>query len=128
MPIPEGDSRLRLKTTAHVIYYHKDLTQARKFLLDFGLSIARETPGKEIFFAGYGGEPFVYIARQPCLACTGEATDPSCCTIFWSASGLFLRAAPGYPPYRSVAQDAPLLWNQSPEAALAAEKDERGCS
>jgi hypothetical protein len=64
MPIPEGDSRLRLKATAYVIYYHKDLAQAREFLLDFGLSIARETPGEEIHFAGYGNEPHIYIARQ----------------------------------------------------------------
>ncbi|OAL05585.1 Glyoxalase/Bleomycin resistance protein/Dihydroxybiphenyl dioxygenase [Phaeosphaeriaceae sp. SRC1lsM3a] len=64
MPIPNDDSRLRLKATAYVIYYHKDLAQAREFLLDFGLSIARETPGKEVHFAGYGEEPFVYIARQ----------------------------------------------------------------
>lgn len=64
MPIPEGDSRLRLTGTAHVIYYHKDLAKAVQFLLDFGLSIARETPGKEVHFAGYGTEPFLYIARQ----------------------------------------------------------------
>lgn len=64
MPIPEGDSRLRLKTTAHVIYYHQNLAKARQFLLAFGLSIAREVPGKEIHFAGYGEEPYVYIARQ----------------------------------------------------------------
>ncbi|KAJ8117584.1 hypothetical protein OPT61_g1249 [Boeremia exigua] len=64
MPIPEGDPRLRLQATAHVIYYHEDLEKARQFLLDFGLSIAQETPGKEVFFAGYGEEPFVYIARQ----------------------------------------------------------------
>ena len=64
MPIPEGDPRLRLAATAYVIYYHKDLAKARQFLLDFGLSIARETSGKEVHFAGYGNEPFVYIARQ----------------------------------------------------------------
>ena len=64
MPIPDTDSRLRLKATAHVIYYHKNLAEAREFLLDFGLSIARETPGEEIHFAGYGDEPYVYIARQ----------------------------------------------------------------
>ena len=64
MPIPKGDSRLRLKATAYVIYYHRALAQAREFLLDFGLSIAHETPGEEIYFTGYGNEPFVYIARQ----------------------------------------------------------------
>ncbi|KAH7563837.1 hypothetical protein BM1_00884 [Bipolaris maydis] len=58
------DARLRLKSTAFVIYYHADLAKARQFLLDFGLSIAKETPGEEIFFQGYGEEPFVYVARQ----------------------------------------------------------------
>ena len=64
MPTPESDTRIRLQTTAFVIYYHKDLAKTRQFLLDFGLSIAREDPDREIFFAGYGVEPFVYVARQ----------------------------------------------------------------
>ncbi|KAI4679680.1 uncharacterized protein J4E84_008202 [Alternaria hordeiaustralica] len=64
MPIPDNDMRIRLKATAFVIYYHTDLTKARQFLLDFGLSIAREDPQNQIFFKGYGVEPFVYIARQ----------------------------------------------------------------
>jgi hypothetical protein len=64
MPIPTNDTRLRLQATAFVIYYHADLAQARQFPIDFGLSVAREIPGKEIFFKGYGMEPFIYIARQ----------------------------------------------------------------
>jgi hypothetical protein len=64
MPIPENDPRLRLAATAYVIYYHADLAKARQFLVDFGLSIARETSEKEIFFKGYGVEPFIYVARQ----------------------------------------------------------------
>ncbi|KIW88451.1 uncharacterized protein Z519_11020 [Cladophialophora bantiana CBS 173.52] len=63
MPIPVGDPRMRLLKTAFVIYYHADLAKARQFLLDFGLSIVEESHGK-IFFAGYGSEPYVYIARQ----------------------------------------------------------------
>ena len=64
MPIEESDTRIRLLKTAFVIYYHTDLDKARKFLLDFGLEIAFEKPGEEIFFKGYGTEPFVYIARR----------------------------------------------------------------
>lgn len=64
MSNPKATSRLRIVATAHVIYFHQDLAKAREFLLDFGLCIAQETPGKEIFFAGYGSEPFVYVARQ----------------------------------------------------------------
>lgn len=64
MPIPEGDKRVRLLKTAFVIYYHASLSDARRFLLDFGMDVVRETPGQEIFFAGYGSEPFLYVARQ----------------------------------------------------------------
>jgi hypothetical protein len=64
MPIPDGDPRIRLLKTVFVIYYHAELDKARKFLLDFGLEIAQERPGEEIFFKGYGGEPFVYVARR----------------------------------------------------------------
>ncbi|KAI1490733.1 Glyoxalase/Bleomycin resistance protein/Dihydroxybiphenyl dioxygenase [Biscogniauxia mediterranea] len=64
MPLPEHDQRVRIQKTAFVTYYHADLAKARKFLLDFGLVIAEERPGKEIFFRGVGSEPFVYVARQ----------------------------------------------------------------
>jgi hypothetical protein len=64
MPIPEDDTRVRILKTAFVIYHHADLLAARQFYLDFGMSIASETPGKEVFFAGFGTEPFIYIARQ----------------------------------------------------------------
>lgn len=57
-------SRVQLLKTSFVIYYHVDLAKARQFYLDFGLTITQETPGKEIFFKGYGSEPFLYCARQ----------------------------------------------------------------
>ncbi|KAK5132790.1 hypothetical protein LTR04_004819, partial [Oleoguttula sp. CCFEE 6159] len=56
--------RVRLLKTSFVEYFHEDLAKARQFYLDFGLSIAQEHPGKEIFFEGFGKEPFVYVARQ----------------------------------------------------------------
>jgi hypothetical protein len=64
MPLPHDDPRVRILKTAFVIHYHVDLAKAREFYLDFGMSIAEERVGKEIFFKGYGTEPFVYSARQ----------------------------------------------------------------
>lgn len=63
MPLPADDPRVRILKTAFVIHYHVDLAKAREFYLDFGMKIAEERAGKEIFFKGYGTEPFVYIAR-----------------------------------------------------------------
>jgi hypothetical protein len=60
----QTDTRVRLLKTAFVIYYHADLSKAKQFLLDFGLTVASERPGEEIYFQGYGTEPYVYIARQ----------------------------------------------------------------
>jgi catechol 2,3-dioxygenase-like lactoylglutathione lyase family enzyme len=64
MPIPHDDPRIRLQKTGFVVYYHEDLATARQFFLDFGMKIAHEDAGREIFFRGYGTEPFVYVARQ----------------------------------------------------------------
>lgn len=64
MPIPDGDPRIRLLKTAFVIYYHEDVAQAKQFFLDFGLTITEERANKEIFFSGFGTEPFIYILRQ----------------------------------------------------------------
>ena len=63
MPAPEGGP-IRLLKTAFVIYYHEDLEKARAFFLDFGMKIVEERAGQEIFFKGYGTEPFVYAARK----------------------------------------------------------------
>ncbi|KAL3445420.1 Glyoxalase/Bleomycin resistance protein/Dihydroxybiphenyl dioxygenase [Aspergillus insuetus] len=57
------DNRIRLLATAFVVYHHRDLSKARQFFLDFGLSIAEEREG-EVFFKGYGSEPFIYHAVQ----------------------------------------------------------------
>lgn len=55
---------IQLLKTAFVIYYHADLSAARKFFLDFGMQIAAEVPGEIIHFKGYGAEPFIYVAYQ----------------------------------------------------------------
>lgn len=54
---------IQLLKTAFVVYYHKDLSAAKQFLTDFGLTIVLERPD-EIFFSGYGSEPYVYVARK----------------------------------------------------------------
>ncbi|PIA92921.1 hypothetical protein CB0940_03871 [Cercospora beticola] len=64
MPLPDDDNRVRILKTAFVSYSHADLANARQFLLDFGLKIEKEEPGKIIFFRGYGSEPICYVARQ----------------------------------------------------------------
>ncbi|KAK5655500.1 hypothetical protein OQA88_5771 [Cercophora sp. LCS_1] len=53
--------KIKLVCVAHVYYTHANLPLAKEFLLDFGFTIARETP-TEIFFKGYGTEPFLYCA------------------------------------------------------------------
>ena len=65
MPVPESDPRIRLRKTAFVIYSHVDLARAKQFYLDFGMRIVEERDhGNEIFFGGYGVEPFCYVARK----------------------------------------------------------------
>lgn len=63
MPLHPDDPRVRINKTSFVIYEHPDLSKAIKFLLDFGLSIAHRD-GDNVFFKGYGSDPFVYLARQ----------------------------------------------------------------
>lgn len=65
MPLPIDDPRVRLVKTSFVSYSHVDLDKAEQFLSDFGLKeIKRNSEGTEIFYKGYGPDPFVYIARK----------------------------------------------------------------
>lgn len=57
-------SPIKLLKTAFVVYNHSNLDEAKAFLLDFGLQVAFEKPGVEIYFKGYGTEPYVYVARR----------------------------------------------------------------
>jgi hypothetical protein len=41
-----------------------DLEKAQTFFLDFGMKVAEEGLGEEIFFKGYGTEPFIYLAKK----------------------------------------------------------------
>ena len=70
MPLAEDIHQIRILKTAFVTYSHADLAKARQYLLDFGLLILEETPDQEIYFHGYGSEPYVYVAKQS----DGEST------------------------------------------------------
>lgn len=54
---------IKLLRTAFVVYQHVDLVNAKKFCLDFGFQIAHETQD-EIYFRGYGCEPFIYHLKR----------------------------------------------------------------
>ena len=54
-----SDPRVRIHKTAFVIYTHADPFAAQNFLADFGLNV-KETRGNDIFYSGYGPEPFCY--------------------------------------------------------------------
>jgi hypothetical protein len=59
MPLPKSDPRVRIKTTAFVVYRHSKVNEAVEFLHDFGMTLA-EDRGNEKFCRGYGDEPFCY--------------------------------------------------------------------
>ncbi|KAK4959169.1 hypothetical protein LTR10_003968 [Elasticomyces elasticus] len=63
-PTQDQGDRIQLVKTAYVVYYHSNLDEARTFLLDFGLTVADEQPGRTIYFKGYGTEPYVYVCHQ----------------------------------------------------------------
>lgn len=56
---------IQLLKTAFVEYHHADLAKAKRFLLDFGMSVVDGHSSTDtIYFHGYGTEPFVYVAHQ----------------------------------------------------------------
>jgi hypothetical protein len=73
---PTQARKINLVRLAHVYYTHKDLANASKFLLDFGLQEIKpdqpETPSptrteteiKVIYYHGTSAEPFLYAAES----------------------------------------------------------------
>lgn len=57
--------QIKLVALVHMRYQHPDFITITKFLKDFGMHIAKETP-TEIWFRGYGTDQYVYYA------CKGE--------------------------------------------------------
>jgi hypothetical protein len=55
--------RISLNRIAHVYYTHKNLEEAHQFLLDFGFSVVQQTKD-QIYYRGYGTEPFLYCATR----------------------------------------------------------------
>ncbi|KAK0254670.1 hypothetical protein LTS00_018314, partial [Friedmanniomyces endolithicus] len=53
---------IRLQRLSFVIYEHPDLDAFKHFARDFGFEVASST-ADETLFAGYGRDPFVYVAR-----------------------------------------------------------------
>ncbi|OOQ89749.1 oxidoreductase [Penicillium brasilianum] len=66
-------SRIQLLKTAFVVYNHENLDKAKAFFLDFGFDVAFEKPGEEIYFKGYGSEPYIYVARKAKTSSFGGA-------------------------------------------------------
>jgi len=54
---------IKLLKTAFVTYGHSDYDKAKQFFLDFGLIIAQESPN-DVYFRGYGAEPFIYHLKR----------------------------------------------------------------
>ncbi|MCJ1409423.1 hypothetical protein MMC19_003504 [Ptychographa xylographoides] len=56
------ERKIRLVRPAHVYYKHKNIEKADTFLKDFGF-IETKRVGGDIYYRGYGSEPFVYCAQ-----------------------------------------------------------------
>ncbi|KAF7196451.1 Metapyrocatechase 2, partial [Pseudocercospora fuligena] len=59
----DRSKQVKLVKLAHMRYQHPDLPTIRKFLIDFGMHVAKETED-EIWFRGYGTDQYVYYARK----------------------------------------------------------------
>ncbi|KGO45044.1 hypothetical protein PEX1_024730 [Penicillium expansum] len=57
------ESQIRLVKLAHMCYQHPDLDEITIFLEDFGMTIAKKTDD-EIWYRGYGVDPYVYYAKK----------------------------------------------------------------
>jgi hypothetical protein len=55
--------QIRLVKLAHMRYQHPDLDQIATFLKDFGMVVAKQTL-EEVWFKGYGTDPYVYYAQK----------------------------------------------------------------
>lgn len=57
------DNRIKLKKLSHMRYQHPDLDELHKFMIDFGMEVAKKTDD-EVWFRGYGPDQYVYYARK----------------------------------------------------------------
>lgn len=57
--------QIKLVKLAHMRYQHPDLVTLAIFLRDFGMHVAQQSEdGSEMWFRGYGPDPYVYYARR----------------------------------------------------------------
>ena len=54
---------IKVRDLAYAKFAVTDLDLARRFLIDFGLSVSHEAPG-EIAFSTADGNPYAYVAYQ----------------------------------------------------------------
>ncbi|KAJ5757374.1 uncharacterized protein N7511_006068 [Penicillium nucicola] len=57
------ESQIRLVKLSHMRYQHPDLKEITTFLQDFGMVISKQTDD-EIWYRGYGVDPYVYYAKK----------------------------------------------------------------
>ncbi|KAK5683712.1 hypothetical protein LTR17_027260 [Elasticomyces elasticus] len=55
--------QIKLVKLAHMRYQHPDLDKITIFLQDFGMRVAKRTDD-EVWYRGYGADPYVYYARK----------------------------------------------------------------
>ncbi|KAF4277199.1 hypothetical protein CNMCM8689_004908 [Aspergillus fumigatus] len=55
------ENQIRLVKLAHMRYQHPDLDAITAFLQDFGMKVVKKTD-KEVWYRGYGTDPYVYYA------------------------------------------------------------------
>lgn len=65
---PPPPEKIKLVRIAHVYYTHTSLEKEHQFLQDFGLTEIKRanagTPNEQIWYRGYGTEPFVYCLTK----------------------------------------------------------------
>ncbi|KAF4218906.1 hypothetical protein CNMCM5878_004119 [Aspergillus fumigatiaffinis] len=57
------ENQIRLVKLAHMRYQHPDLDAITVFLQDFGMKVVKKTDD-EVWYRGYGTDPYVYYARK----------------------------------------------------------------
>ncbi|KAF2102971.1 glyoxalase family protein [Rhizodiscina lignyota] len=58
-----GPNKINLQRLSYVIYEHPDMESFERFAEDFGFESVGKAGGRDVFFRGYGPDPFVYVAR-----------------------------------------------------------------
>ncbi|SMQ45826.1 unnamed protein product [Zymoseptoria tritici ST99CH_3D7] len=59
----DPSQQIKIVKLAHMRYQHPDLDTITKFLVDFGMHVAKRT-NDEIWYRGYGSDQYVYYARK----------------------------------------------------------------